>query len=197
MWTNKAAPQANPPAWGQVPESLQVHDMYMGWILVGEKSTTHQVEQIHAGATTHHLALHSLSYKSQSHPNRTWGPPACRVSNVASSWLTSRSFVSRPIMSEVTSGSNVCSAPVMGTCRSDAMSSSVIVNSPTGKLNVLVLRCHLSTKADMSPRSVVITEHLISGLNPVAAIMPSISGTSLPILSTFLPWETNFRLGRS
>ena len=36
-----------------------------------------------------------------------------------------------------------------------------------------------------------------SGLNPVAAIMPSISGAGLPILSTFLPWETNFRLGSS
>ncbi|KAL5124189.1 hypothetical protein HKD37_02G004633 [Glycine soja] len=85
----------------------------------------------------------------------------------------------------------------MGTCRSDATPSSVIVNSPTGRWNVLVLRCHLSTKADMSPGSVVITEHLISGLNPVATIMPSISGVGLPILSTFLPWETNFRSGRS
>ncbi|KAH1233733.1 hypothetical protein GmHk_09G026106 [Glycine max] len=99
--------------------------------------------------------------------------------------------------SEVTSGSNVCSAPVMGRCRSDATSSNVIVNSPTGKWNVLVSQCHLSTKADMSPGSVVITEHLISGLNPVPAINPSISGAGLPILSTFLPWETNFRSGRS
>ena len=100
-------------------------------------------------------------------------------------------------MAFLASGPNECSAPVIGMCRSDETSSRVIVISPTGRWKLLVSLSHLSTKADMSLGSVVITEHLINESNPVAAIIPLISAAGLQNLSTFLPWETNLRSGHS
>jgi len=88
-------------------------------------------------------------------------------------------------------------APTIGKWRRDMTSSSVMDTSPTGRWKLEVSRCHLSTKEDISPQSSVFIEHAIKGLNLVPAIMPSIAGTGLPKLCTFLPWEHNFNSGRS
>ena len=75
--------------------------------------------------------------------------------------------------------------------------SKVIGTSPTGRWKLLVSLCHLSTKADISPRSLVSNEHAIKELNLVATTNTSISTVDLPNFWTFLPWDDNFNLGRS
>ncbi|KAL5153324.1 hypothetical protein HKD37_19G052903 [Glycine soja] len=95
-------------------------------------------------------------------------------------------------VSSVHKGWKSWNAPTIGRWRRDAMSSSVIETSPTGRWKLEVSRCHLSTKEDISPRSPMSIEHVIKGLNPVPATMSSIAGIDLPKLCTFLPWEHNF-----
>ncbi|KAL5153136.1 hypothetical protein HKD37_19G052741 [Glycine soja] len=62
-----------------------------------------------------------------------------------------------------------------------------MVSSPTGRWKLDVSRCHRSTNVDKSLRSPVSTEHAIRGLSPVPTTSPSMAGTDLPKLWTFLP----------
>ena len=134
---------------------------------------------------------------SQTHPSRTYALRDRAVSTLASSANTLSNSVNKNITSSTERAWKLWKAPLIGRWRSDKTSSSVIVNSPTERWKVLVSLCHLSTNADISLGSPVTTEHPINGLNHVASTSPSISGTDLPINITFLPWDTNFNLGRS
>lgn len=84
-----------------------------------------------------------------------------------------------------------------GKMKQSATSSRVMLTSPIGRWKLLVYLCHLSTNADISPQSLMSTEHAIKGLSHVAATRSSISRACLPNFYTFLLWEDNFNSRRS
>jgi len=51
-----------------------------------------------------------------------------------------------------------------GKMKQSATSSRVMLTSPIGRWKLLVYLCHLSTNADISPQSLMSTEHAIKGL---------------------------------
>ena len=134
---------------------------------------------------------------SCSHYRRTYGPPHWPVSAMATSGETISNSTKSSTASSLRRGWKSCSAPLIDRWRRAATSSSVIEISPTGRWKLEVFQCHFSKKEDISPRSPVLIEHAIKGLNLVPATMSSIAGTSLPKLCTFLPWEDNFNSGHS
>ena len=127
---------------------------------------------------------------------RTYGTPYWPLSAKTTSAKTISNSTNNTTTSSVRRGWKSWNAPMIGKWRRDTMSSSVIDTFPTGRWKLEVSWCHLSTKEDISPRSPVSIEHAIKGFNLVPITMSSITGTGLPNLCTFLPWEHNFNSER-
>ena len=155
------------------------------------------MQQIGTSCNSQCPASHLLWYISCSYDRRTYASWHYVVSSLASSLETSSNSINIKIASSTCRGSKLWNVPIIGRWSRDATSSRVMVRSPTGRWKLLVSLCHLFTKGDISPWSPVSTEHVIKGLNYVAATSLSIFGAGLPNFWTFFPWEDNFNSGYS